>query len=100
MNTHTRTHLCDLKDRDRLLGALSMRQQQLQLSISVKVSHGTTCWERNTFTTTQPRMTASDKKHERTNLKIADQFLVPVARQHLQHLAPQSKGPHLPFWTP
>lgn len=37
------THLCDLEDRDWLLGALSMCQQQVQLSVPVQVCHSGTC---------------------------------------------------------
>lgn len=37
------THLCDLKDRDGLLGALSVCQQQFQLSVPIQVCHGATC---------------------------------------------------------
>lgn len=49
MHRHTNTHLGDLEDGDRLLGALSMCQQQVQSSISIKVGHGTTCSEQNIF---------------------------------------------------
>lgn len=46
---HANAHLGDLEDGDRLLGALAVCQQQLQSSISIKVGHGTTCSEQNTF---------------------------------------------------
>lgn len=51
LHRHTNAHLGDLEDGDRLPGALSMCQQQVQSSISIKVGHGTTCSEQNILIT-------------------------------------------------
>jgi len=49
---HTHTHLCDLEDRDWLLGALAMCQQQVQLSVSIQICHSATCPKHSALTPT------------------------------------------------
>lgn len=105
LHRHTNAHLGDLEDGDRLLGTLSMCQQQVQSSISIKVGHGTTCSEQNIFIASYTSSTGeislkNEGNQQRNNLKMADRFLAPVARQHRQHSAPRSQDLHLPSWKP